>query len=104
MAKRKASIEEIKTGDAGIFAISIYQYFGSEFGQRLYFWDDRKVECGVLLFSPEKPQRYARIQNLIDNLVSDPSLRKLNARDLDFPLNRHDENFGVFPEEKPGRE
>ena len=81
-----------------------YQYFGSEFGQRLFFWDDPMAEYGVVLFSPDKPQRYARIENLIDNLVSDPSLRKLHARDLDFPLNRHYENPGAFPEEKSGRE
>jgi hypothetical protein len=77
-----------------------YQYFGKGFGQRLFFWDEERQECGVLLFPAEATRRYAQIENLIDNLVADADLRKRHHRELKFPLDRHYSDFEVFPEER----
>jgi hypothetical protein len=76
-----------------------YQYFGKEFGQRLFFWDEEFAECGVLLFTAGKMKPYSAIQNLIDKLVADSALRKKYARELRHPYKRYYAEFGAFPEE-----
>jgi hypothetical protein len=68
-------------------------------GQRLFFWDDERAECGVVIFLPGKTIAYSRIRDLIDKLVADSSLRKKHQRELEFPLERHYSDFGTFPEE-----
>lgn len=67
--------------------------------QRLFFWDEERLNCGVLIFPPGKTMHYSRIRSLIDKLVADPNLRKQYERRLQFPLERHYPNFGDFPEE-----
>jgi hypothetical protein len=67
--------------------------------QRLFFWDDTKTDCGVVLFPPESAIHFARLKPLIEKLVSDPTLRKMNRRELRFPLERYYSDFGAFPEE-----
>jgi hypothetical protein len=69
----------------------------SRTGQRLFFWDENQVHCGVVLFSPTVP--YTRIRNLITELVADPTLREQHRRDLSFPLKRYYSEYGAFPEE-----
>jgi hypothetical protein len=68
--------------------------------QRLFFWDDTRTRCGVVLFPPGHAIPYSRVKSLIEKLVSDPALRKKNRRELSFPLERHYSDFGAFPEEK----
>lgn len=67
--------------------------------QRLFFWDDNKNECGVVLFLPGSTRRYSRTKTLIERLVASPALRKQYLRSLSFPLKRHYSEFGAFPEE-----
>ena len=67
--------------------------------QRLFFWDDGKTDCGVVLLLPGSAINYSRVKTLIDKLVANPTLRKQHGRDLRFPLERHYSDFGAFPEE-----
>jgi hypothetical protein len=67
--------------------------------QRLFFWDDAKAECGVLLFLPGATVRYSRITDLIDNLTAKSAVRERYKRPLVFPLEDHYSEFGAFPEE-----
>jgi hypothetical protein len=69
--------------------------------QRLFFWDDEKNYCGVVLFPPGSTVHFSRLKKLIEKLVADPALRRLHRRDLSFPLERHYAGYGTFPEEKP---
>jgi hypothetical protein len=77
-----------------------YQYFGKNLGQRLFFWDDDLTEHGVLIFPKSATRSYVKIEDLIDKLVSDASLRGQHQRELRFPLNRYYSDYGAFPEEK----
>jgi hypothetical protein len=67
--------------------------------QRLFFWDDAKTDCGVVLFSPGKTIAYSRIQSLIPKLVADRTLRRKHQRELQFPLEKYYSEYPVFPEE-----
>jgi len=66
---------------------------------RLFFWDDNKTDCGVVLFLPGSTVRYSRIKDLINKLVADPAIREKHKRELSFPLERHYPGYPVFPEE-----
>jgi len=68
--------------------------------QRLFFWDDEKADCGVVLFPPGSVIHYSRVKTLIAKLVASPTLRKQYRRELSFPLERHYLEFGAFPEER----
>jgi hypothetical protein len=78
---------------AGTFAQS------NQKAQRLFFWDDQRRDCGVVLFAPGKTVPYSRIKSLIEKLVADERLRKLHARELQFPLEAHYMTYPIFPEE-----
>jgi hypothetical protein len=67
--------------------------------QRLFFWDDSKECCGVVLFSPDKTVPYSRIKSKIKNLVAHDSVRRKFQRDLIFPLEENYAEYGDFPEE-----
>ena len=67
--------------------------------QRLFFWDDKHDEVGVVLLVGQAMQPYPYIHNLVEKLVSDPALRGKYSRELRFPLERHYAEFGAFPEE-----
>jgi len=68
---------------------------------RLFFWDDKKADCGVVLFLPGSAIPYSRVKTVIEKLVADPTMRKQHRRDISFPLERHYSEFGAFPEELP---
>lgn len=68
-------------------------------GQRLFFWDDSKKACGVVLFLPGKTVRYSQVSDLMGKLVAHESFRKQYQRDILFPLEEHYTLFGAFPEE-----
>jgi hypothetical protein len=68
-------------------------------GQRLFFWDDRKELCGVILFLPGKTVRYSRVNDLIGKLVAHESVGKQYQRKLLFPLEEHYSLYGALPEE-----
>jgi len=68
--------------------------------QRLFFWDDKKTDCGVVLLPPGSEIHYSRVKPLIEKLVADPTLRNQYRRDLCFPSERYYSEFGSFPEEK----
>lgn len=67
--------------------------------QRLFFWDDRHEECGVVILQREKSQPYSTAENLVTKVVAQPVLRKHYRRELRFPLERHYAEYGCFPEE-----
>ncbi|MGA7830146.1 MAG: hypothetical protein WCA21_04220 [Terracidiphilus sp.] len=67
---------------------------------RLFYWDDNKEVCGVVLFPPEAVKRYSRICEVIDKLVAHQSVRNQYRRNLSFPLEKHYSAYGIFPEEK----
>jgi hypothetical protein len=68
-------------------------------GQRLFFWDDSREVCGVVLFLPGKTVRYSQVKDFIGKLVANESVRKQYQRELLFPLEVHYSLFGAFPEE-----
>jgi hypothetical protein len=68
--------------------------------QRIFFWNDKKGFCGVVLLPPGSPMHVSRLHKFIDELVKDPSLRAKYQRELRFPLERHYSEYGAFPEEK----
>jgi hypothetical protein len=65
--------------------------------ERVFFWDDTREFCGVVLPSPSL--HVSRLHALIQNLVADPALREKHKRELSFPLDRHYSDYPVFPEE-----
>ena len=69
--------------------------------QRLFFWNDDRNDCGVILFIRGKTLPYARVRNLISELVAKRTVRQQYQRDLVFPLERHYKEYGSFPEELP---
>jgi hypothetical protein len=69
--------------------------------QRLFFWNEKKSECGVVILPPGKTMHYSRIRSLMEKLVADHELRRKYQRDIDFPLERHYPEYGAFPEERP---
>jgi hypothetical protein len=80
-----------------------YWYSGQTSPQRasarLFFWDDGKIDCGVVLFLPGSTIRYSRIKDVINKLVADPANREKHKRQLNFPLERHYSEYPIFPEE-----
>lgn len=72
---------------------------GFAYASRLFFWDDDKECCGVVIFPPATPKRLNRARFLTAKLVADPNLRKHHQRDLRFPLERYYSDYGSFPEE-----
>ncbi|HVG91568.1 MAG TPA: hypothetical protein VNB54_08760, partial [Alphaproteobacteria bacterium] len=56
---------------------------------RLFFWDDSRTDCGVVLFLPGSTIRYSRIKHLINKLVADRAIREKHKRELKFPVKRH---------------
>ena len=74
---------------------------GLKSAQRLFFWNQDKSECGVVILPPDKTMRYARIKSLIEKLAADQELRRKYQRDIEFPLERHYFEYGAFPEEIP---
>jgi hypothetical protein len=67
--------------------------------ERVFFWDDTKSFCGVVVFPAGKAVHRSRLRALVRKLVSDPDLRNQYRRELHFPLERHYSDYGVFPEE-----
>jgi hypothetical protein len=65
---------------------------------RIFFWNDKKTFCGVLLISPAG--HFSRLRQLIAKLVGDAERRSKHKRDLKFPLERHYSEYGAFSEEK----
>jgi hypothetical protein len=68
--------------------------------ERVFFWDDSKSHCGVVLFAPGSDVHFSRLKQLIGKLVADAALREQYRRDLRFPLERNYSDYGAFPEEQ----
>jgi hypothetical protein len=66
---------------------------------RLFFWDDQKTSCGVVLLPPDSVKPYSQLKSLIEKLVADSKLRKRHQRELQFPLEAHYSGYPAFPEE-----
>jgi len=70
-----------------------------QMGQRVFFWDHEKRECGVVLLLGRSSLHVSKLHQLIDKLAADSALRQRYQRELEFQLERHYSNFGAFPEE-----
>jgi len=66
---------------------------------RLFFWDDQKSCCGVVLIPPSAVKPYSRLRILIEKVVADSNLRRHHQRELQFPLEDHYSRYPAFPEE-----
>jgi hypothetical protein len=66
---------------------------------RLFFWDDQKSCCGVVLIPPDATKPYSQLKSLIGKLVADAKLRRRHQRELQFPLEAHYSGYPAFPEE-----
>jgi hypothetical protein len=67
---------------------------------RVYFWNDARDFCGVKIFLRDDDSNVRKIHAFIDKLVASADLRAGYRRPLEFPLERHYDEFGAFPEEK----
>ena len=79
-----------------------HEVLPSGHAERIFFWDDGKEECGVVLLRPGKSVHVSKLHQLIGKLVADPRLREQHKRELRFPLERHYSQYGAFPEESSG--
>lgn len=66
---------------------------------RLFFWDDQKRCCGVVLIPPGAVKPYSRLRFLIEKVVADEKLRRRYERELQFPLEDYYSEYPAFPEE-----
>jgi hypothetical protein len=71
-----------------------------QMAERVFFWDDSKEHCGVVVFPAGSDVHFSRLKDWIKKLVADASLRKQYQRDLRFPLERHYSTYGAFPEKR----
>src|SRR5665213_3120158 len=66
---------------------------------RVFFWDEKREETGVVLFGPDANYHVRDLHGLIQKLVASKELRSSHRRELLFPLERHYADYGAFPEE-----
>ena len=88
------SLEKSRTDKRGKRWLFAYWHKGPrdaevEHPQQLFFWDDERTECGVVLFPTDKTIRYSLIRQLMEKLVADPGLRKQHNTLLRFPVERY---------------
>lgn len=67
--------------------------------QRLFFWNDSKNICGVIVLLPGRTQPYSRLLSLMKELTAKAELRERYRRQLRFPLERYYSEFGSLEEE-----
>ena len=66
---------------------------------RVFFWDDAREFCGVVLILKNGRTDVRAIRNIIQKLASDSAFRLQHRRDISFPLERYYEEYPAFPEE-----
>jgi hypothetical protein len=66
---------------------------------RVFFWDPKQDSAGVVLLGPEANSHVRVLHNVIEKLLADSKFRAKHLRRLQFPLDRHYAEYGVFPEE-----
>ena len=44
--------------------------------ERIFFWDDKKQNCGVVIFLTGHGKHFSRLKQLIEKLLADPAFRK----------------------------
>jgi hypothetical protein len=66
---------------------------------RVFFWNDAQHSSGVVLLSGETRSDVRYLHTLIQKLAADARLRARYQREIRFPLERHYEQYGAFPEE-----
>jgi hypothetical protein len=74
----------------------------TQYAQRIFYWDDRRQICGVVLRRPGSALHVSKLRDLIRKLVADPSLREKHRCELKFPLERHYADYGALSEERSG--
>jgi hypothetical protein len=65
----------------------------------VFFWDEKQDSAGVVLLGPEANTHVRVLHNVIEKLLADSKFRAKHLRRLQFPLDRHHADYGVFPEE-----
>lgn len=76
-----------------------HESIGTRQVARVFYWDEAQHFTGVVLLSETPHVR--SLHALIQKLVADSRLRTKHQRELLFPLERHYEQYGAFPEEIP---
>lgn len=66
---------------------------------RLFFWDDQRSCCGVVLIPPGAVKPYSQLRFLIEKVVADTKLRRRYQRELQFPLEDHYSGYPEFSKE-----
>jgi hypothetical protein len=67
---------------------------------RVFFWEEKRRISGVVLLSGDSRSDVRYLHGLIQKRVADPKLRAKHQRQIDFPLERHYQEYGTFPEER----
>jgi hypothetical protein len=67
--------------------------------QRLFFWNQSKSFCGVIVLLPGRTQPYQRLLGLMKELTARAELRERYRLQLKFPLERYYSEFGSLEEE-----
>jgi len=88
-----------KRGDKWHFRVW-HEIINTRHVARVFFWDEAHRASGVVLLSGETRSDVRYLHNLIQKLVADAHLRAKYQREIRFPLDRHYERYGAFPEEK----
>ena len=66
---------------------------------RVFFWDDARDFCGVVLIPKSGRTDVRAIRNIIQKIASDSAFRLQHLREISFPLERFYESYPAFPEE-----
>ena len=57
--------------------------------QRIFYWDDAKVETGIIELSADRTLHVSRLKQLIAKLVASSDFRSRYQRKIKFPIDRN---------------
>jgi hypothetical protein len=57
--------------------------------QRIYFWDETRVETGLLDLTDDQTIHIRRLKDRLRRLAADSEYRRRFLRPLEFPIERH---------------
>jgi hypothetical protein len=61
----------------------------SQYVQRIFFWDKKKRETGVIEFRGDQALHMRRIKDRIRKILSDPAYRAKHLCPIKFPVERY---------------
>ena len=57
--------------------------------QRIFYWDDSKVETGIVELSGDRTLHVSRLKQLIAKLTTSSDLRSQYQNKIEFPIDRN---------------